>query len=76
MDVEEPAATTTTTTIREWVEAKWVLVKSAHVHRESIASIALVDAHPQEQQQQAHHQPTSLVVITGANDGSVRLTRL
>jgi hypothetical protein len=74
MDVEEPAATTTTTTIREWVEAKWVLVKSIHVHRESIASIALVDAHLEEQQ--AQQQPTSLIVITGANDGSVRLTGL
>lgn len=78
MDVEEPAATTTTTTIREWVEAKWVLVKSVHVHRESIASIALVDAHleEQQQQQQAQQQPTSLIVITGANDGGVRLTGL
>jgi WD40 repeat protein len=79
MDVEESASTTTTTTTREWVEAKWALVKSVQVHRESIASIALVvvppaSEHHPHQEHQPH--PSSLVVVSGANDGHIKLTHL
>jgi hypothetical protein len=78
MEVEEEPTATTTTTIREWTESKWVLIKSVQAHSDSIASIALVPlAHsvePEEMEQQQVQQ--KLVIVTGANDGTVKLTRL
>lgn len=63
-EADEPPIT------KEIIEERWELVKSVLIHDGPIAAVSLVLPHAEQDEHSA------LTIVTGGNDGTVKITQL